>query len=323
MRLQRNQEIDCGFRNHLGLAIWFSKTEPTLLLPVLFLASASEPPLRFLSRGPKLLFQPATLCQAAVAPLRSGPLNTYPCSTFALRPPRALLFGGARLLHPAAPLCQPPFRTLSSGPGSPTTATGSTPSQSVRSFEGARLLRSAAPSVNRLLRPFSSRSGPRLLQMRPAFDFGKPSAEGRGFYVFAALFVNLHFGPDISPANPGPGSPSTWGTNRTKDLFARRVYSVVCGVSPTPDPLPNGAAPAQHLPARQDSVANAAGNTPRATVSQRSGSDRWSFFNGPSRSDSSRVAAGSDARSLAHRETGASAYRSYSWRFRSAFCGQR
>ena len=66
--LQRNQEIDCEIRNHLGLAIWFSKTEPTSASAC---RPASESAVAVSFAGAQLLQRASTLRQASASPLRT------------------------------------------------------------------------------------------------------------------------------------------------------------------------------------------------------------------------------------------------------------
>jgi hypothetical protein len=188
MRLQRNQEIDCGFRNHLGLAIWFSKTEPTSTAAGCCLRVRSRR-CGFLRGGRSFYFNPPP---SVKLPFRQcvPDCSTTPttCSAPALRPVRAVaLCGGA-----ASTSCRASLSTTLSNLFFRSGAAyfcGLVDSlfRARRSFEGARLLQLAAP----LCQPLSFKAD----FLRPSnFAFG-----GRGFYIPAASFVNRDSDPDISP----------------------------------------------------------------------------------------------------------------------------
>jgi hypothetical protein len=92
--------IDCGFRNRLllGLAIWFSKTEPPLVAAATscYLASRLHP---LQPRGPHSLF-------------RTGFSVKRPLPLYFTGSPRRCSVEGARNLLRFRPPCQPPSSTL-------------------------------------------------------------------------------------------------------------------------------------------------------------------------------------------------------------------
>ena len=303
MRFPRNQEIDCGFRNHLGFAIWFSKTEPDSTATGLLLASATDSADAVSFAGAEAFIStrhPLSSFRFAVASRTTRPPTpAAPCAASRFEP---VLFSEGRgfynfphlfVNHPLEPLLPVRSRLLLR-PGVDHLV------RARRSFEGARLLQPSAPCCQPPFRTLASGSKPLAAATwgrppRPSSSLFRrgaasttcrstlsttrlrgrlPSTEllllsaGARLLRSAASFVNQDSFRKLLRESWPRISNLQRRTNRAERNLRAGLFNCMWSLADSLIRSPFGTAPAQHLPARQVCPANAAGNTHRGVRCQ-------------------------------------------------------